>query len=301
MTSEFLAALLRVNLAIAVAVLVVLVLRGPVRRLFGAETAYGLWAAPPLAALGAVMPPRTVEGAAEHTALAAAVAGISTPALAGWTLGVVVAAGGLAWAQTRFIGRVRAGRSGPAVVGVIAPRIVMPLDDGGYSESERTLIRAHERQHVARQDPRAVALASLMQTLFWFNPLVHLGAWAMRLDQELACDAGVLRRRPHDRALYARTLLKTQLAGQPPPLGCHWPPHAIHPLEVRIDALRTPFVRDGLVGNAAVGVLLAGAALSAWSIQPPAPRQPPPVIALGEHTRGPTMSVVLITVPRDRS
>jgi len=37
----------------------------------------------------------------------------------------------------------------------------------------------------------------------------------MRLEQELACDEAGLRRRPHDRAIYARTLRKTQPRAMP--------------------------------------------------------------------------------------
>ena len=41
--SEALFLLLRVNLAASAAVIAVLLLRRPVRRLFGARVAYGLW------------------------------------------------------------------------------------------------------------------------------------------------------------------------------------------------------------------------------------------------------------------
>ena len=72
------------------------------------------------------------------------------------------------------------------------------------------------------------------QCLAWFNPQVHLAVHVARLDQELACDAAVMRRRPRERVLYAKTLLKTQLAGAPLPLGCYWPARGRHPLEVRV-------------------------------------------------------------------
>ena len=108
------------------------------------------------------------------------------------------------------------------MVGVISPRIILPREDGTFTDAERALIRAHEREHVARQDPRATALAAVLQTLCWFNPLVWFGAHVMRLDQELACDAAVLRKRPADRGLYARTLLKSQFATQTLPIYQFW-------------------------------------------------------------------------------
>jgi beta-lactamase regulating signal transducer with metallopeptidase domain len=153
-------------------------------------------------------------------------------------LGAAVLAGVFALAQARFMAELAAGRAGPAVVGLISPRIVMPADDGAYSPQERELIRAHERAHVARKDPRAVAFVALAQCACWFNPFVHLAAHLLRLDQELACDAAVVLSRPRSRALYARTLLKTQLAAAPLPFGCYWPARGAHPLEVRVALLK---------------------------------------------------------------
>ena len=297
MTSEVLAALLRSNLVLALAILAVLALRIPVRRFFGPEIAYGLWAVPPVAALASVLPARVDDAAPQVHALAAAVADISAPALLAWALGVVLVVAGLARAQARFMKSAAKGAAGPAVVGVINPRVLMPADDGTYSPEERALIRAHERQHVARCDPRAGAAAAVLQALCWFNPLVHLGAHLMRLDQELACDAAVLRQRPRDRALYAKTLLKTQLAAQPLPFGCYWPSRGQHPLEVRIGALRAAPRLDGLIGTSLVGTAIVSAAIAAWHLQPPAPR-PGPVVELWERQqRQPVTSVMLVSLP----
>lgn len=229
-------AFLKANLAAAVAVAVVAVARLAARRAFGPAAAYQLWGAPLMAALVAMI----VELARPHHDPAVfAVSGTLLGVSAGiWSLGAVAVGAVFAIAQARFQDEVRAGRAGPAVVGFISPRIVMPADDGHYTAEERELIRAHEREHVARKDPRGAALAALFQSLCWFNPLVHLAAHLIRLDQELACDAAVVRGRPHHRALYARTLLKTQLAGAPLPFGCYWSPRGTHPLEVRIAQLK---------------------------------------------------------------
>lgn len=297
MTSDVLAALIRANLVLALGVVVVLILRVAVRRLFGPEVAYGLWAAPPLAALASLMPARVEDGAPQAHALAVAVAGWSDAALAAWAIGGLVVIAGMARAQANFMVQARRGLAGPSVVGVIAPRLVMPRDDGTFSAEERQLIRAHERQHVARCDPRASALAALLQALCWFNPLAHLATHLMRLDQELACDAAVLRDRPHDRALYARTLLKTQLAGQPLPFGCYWPARGRHPLEVRIALLKGPASYDSVIGAALVSTAIVSAAIAAWHLQPPAPR-PDTLVALWERQqRQPVTSVMLVRAP----
>lgn len=296
MTTEVLAALVRANLVGAVAVLAVLALRIPVRRLFGPEVAYGLWALPPLAAFATLLPARTEDGADATGFIAATVGDYSAGLLAVWAIGLGVVFAGLARAQARFMAAVRTGRAGPSVVGVISPRIVMPADDGRYSDEERALIRAHEREHVNRMDPRAGAFASALQAVCWFNPFVHVGAHVMRLDQELACDAAVLRRRPRDRALYARTLLKTQLASQPLPFGCYWPACGPHPLEVRIGLLRAAHGYDGVAGPLMIASGLVIGAWLGWRVNPPVP-PPAPMIELWRTNTGPTMSVMLIRAP----
>jgi beta-lactamase regulating signal transducer with metallopeptidase domain len=208
--------------------------------MFGASAAYRLWLIPPaamfLATLLLFIPNDT-----ERLSTAALV-GMLLPELAlgapVWLAGAIGLAALFAAAQMRFMRLVDAGLAGPAVVGFISPRVVMPADDGAYSPEERELIRAHERAHVARKDPRAAAFVALAQCVCWFNPFAHLAAHLLRLDQELACDAFVMMRRPEARGLYARTLLKTQLAGQALPLGCYWPARGLHPLEVRVRLLK---------------------------------------------------------------
>src|SRR6476659_3340337 len=95
--------------------------------------------------------------------------------------------------QLRFAAAAQAGKAGPAVLGFLRPRIVMP--DGfqdHFTAQEQAAILAHERVHLARQDARINALAALLRCLCWFNPLIHLGSRWLRIDQELACDASVV-------------------------------------------------------------------------------------------------------------
>ncbi|THD74218.1 MAG: hypothetical protein E7812_17945 [Phenylobacterium sp.] len=293
--AELVDALLRVNLVAGLAILAVLAARLPARWRFGPEIAYRLWAAPPLAAAATLLPLKVAKSPI-HTLSHLTPAHLSPALLILWAVGFAVAAGLMWRAQASFLANARQGRAGPAVVGVIAPRVVMPTDDGRYTADERALIRAHEREHIERKDPRAGALIALFQCLAWFNPLVHLAAHVARLDQELACDAAVLRRHPKSRALYARTLLKTQLATATLPLGCYWPPRSRHPLEVRVALLGRSRRDDGLEGPLIVGAGVVSAALVAWSVQPPLPLRPqaPPIVAEEEHQGG-QMSVLLVT------
>lgn len=232
------AAVLKTNLVMGLAILAVAVLRPVVRRMHGPAAAYLLWWAP---VVTVILTP--VAGLLGDHADPLAVLFLRRPELLqglilAWAAGCALLAAVFAFAQARFQLQLDAGHAGPAVVGFIAPRIVFPADMGAYSEPERELIRAHERQHVARKDPRAVALATLAQCLFWFNPLVHLAAGLLRLDQELACDAAVILRRPGARGLYARTLLKAQTMTRAPPLACCWLGLGAHPLELRIASLK---------------------------------------------------------------
>jgi beta-lactamase regulating signal transducer with metallopeptidase domain len=279
-------------------ILAVIVLRKPARAMFGPETAYRLWAAPALAAAATLLPAREAADWEVATARAAVLGDVAPLVLLLWAAGAL-GVGALFWkAQQKFLAEARAGRTGPSVVGVITPRILMPPDDGRYTADERALVRAHEREHVTRQDPRASALATAFQCLAWFNPLVHLAAHLMRLDQELACDAAVIRRHPKMRVLYAQTLLKTQLAATPLPFGCYWPPRGPHPLEVRVGLLKNARRYEGFAGPLLISSAALVAAVTAWATQPPVPPHPPyvsPIIL--QQSTGPTMSVLLLTAP----
>ena len=312
MAADLLSLLIRANLAIGVAVLLVLALRRPVRRLFGARAAYALWLIAPLAMLAVLLPARTITvhlpaAPAMQVAPAPAIApkaAISTPStslpnpvttptaapfptpvalLAAWALIALLAIAIQAERQRRFVralGRLRgeadvfhAERAGvgPAVIGALAPKLVLPADFAvRFTVEEQTLILAHERSHLATGDAQINALATALQCLCWFNPLVHLGARRLRIDQEIACDAAVLTLFPVARRAYGEAMLKTQLAPFAPPLGCHWPASANKQLKERFVMLKEH--RQGrarrLAGGAAVAVLGLGAGFAVWAAQP---------------------------------
>jgi beta-lactamase regulating signal transducer with metallopeptidase domain len=282
MATELLAALVHLNLAAAAAILVVMASRTAARRHFGAEAAYSLWICVPIAAVAALLPAAAATriyppGVGPHfdPIFLASQAINQSPArlililwLAGAALGMMV----IAQRQLRFLHMASRGLAGPAVTGFFAPRIIMPADsDRLYSTEERALIRAHERTHIDRGDPRTNGFIALAQCLLWFNPLVHLAAREARLDQELACDATVLAHRSGQKRLYAETLLKTQIGGVATPLGCHWlAGPAPHPLEQRIRALRhaAPDERRRDMGVMLIALAFTLAAYGAWRAQP---------------------------------
>lgn len=208
---------------------------------------------------------------------------LDTALLAAWAAGTLVLAAVLVRQQRRFRRRLGALRPrddgswaaqtdaiGPVVIGVFAPRIVVPSDfEQRYDEEQRTLVLAHERCHLRRGDLPVNLLACALRCTFWFHPLVHLAAARLRQDQELACDASVLAHHPRARRAYATALLNTQLADLGLPVGCAW--QSSHPLAWRITMLSKPLPGPSRLLLGAGLALLATSATAAalWQHQSP--------------------------------
>ena len=303
MTADLLTLLWHATLASSIAMVLVLILRKPMRNRFGAHVAYSLWMLVPVAIGVALVPaPIATEIAAPFaTPLAPPTAASTLPLaetaapsidagiwlLCAWLTGVALWMIRLAHQQRRFVAelgrldrydenawRAQNVTSCPALIGAWRPRIVLPKDfDERYTATERTLILAHERTHLARADAALNLGVSALRCVFWFNPLLHAAAARFRFDQELACDASVMSRFPEARRPYADAMLKTQLAdrlGMEPrlPVGCHW--QSSHPLKERIAMLksRLPSPRRKRIGIALSAVFVASVAVVAWAEQP---------------------------------
>jgi beta-lactamase regulating signal transducer with metallopeptidase domain len=296
--TELLLTVLRANLVAALAILAVMAVRLPFRRVFGAETAYALWLAPPIAVVAGFLPARVtlaMPSVVERvtSARSGAVPGWAAAALLLiWALGTASMALRFYAAHRRFLRDVARGGPEAAVVGFINPKVFMPRNDGRFSADERALMRAHEQEHIARGDPLANLWLAIFQCASWFNPLVHAAAHMAKLDQELACDAAILRRNRRARGLYAKTLLKAQLAGQAPALVSAWAAGGKHPLEVRVGALRQPGIDDAATGPVLVLITILTLAAAAWYAEPPELRafRLMPRVTIEE----PTMTVLLI-------
>lgn len=290
-----LAALLRVNLVASVAILLVLLLRLVVQRWLGPRIAYWLWWVVAVAAAASFLPPRervvivtppeiaiavqepagpiaAPREASEEASdqLAATPVSLWAPAdalVALWLLGAVA----LLVRSIVTTRRVAADPSiGPALVGVLRPRLVLPADfETRFDAQERALILAHEEFHRVSGHTVVNALVEVARCANWFNPLVHLAAVRIRTDQELACDAAVIGARPDQRRAYAHALLKTQVASAFLPLGCVWTSRSAEHLRRRIAMLsRASLSRRGLVVGAATVVVIALASgYAAWAQQ----------------------------------
>ena len=223
----------------------VLVVREPVRRQFGAAAAYALWLLP---AGRMAMPPltRTVERIVPIAEPATLIPSSFTPLapladpslvdqLGGWpTLLIAIWAAGallfLAVGLARYcrqrrivlggavqlarLGSIRLVRSevvrGPIAFGIVDRVIAIPHDfDQRFDEAQRRLALDHELSHHRSGDIIANHVALVLLALQWFNPLAWMSHAAFRFDQEAACDCRVLDQAgPSDRAIYGHTIAK---------------------------------------------------------------------------------------------
>ena len=298
MTAEtILLALLRFNVEAGVVILLVLVVRPWARRAAGARVSYWLWLIVPITATAGLLPAPTrvvvasasevvvpaeaspasplVQSAAQEQTSVPTVATplIFLPRLADvlvaiWLLG----AGALLGRSVVSTRRLAADPSvGPALVGVLRTRLVLPADfETRFNAEERTLILAHEEVHRVSAHTRINALIEVARCLCWFNPFAHLAAASAREDQELACDAAVLATRPRARRAYAEALLKAQVAGAFLPLGCAWTSPSGKRLADRIAMLgRRPLSRGGAIAGAiAVAIVAVASGYATWAQQP---------------------------------
>lgn len=302
MSHDILFQLGAVTLAVSAAIVLVLLIRKRVGKVFGPHIAYAFWLIVPAVAIAGLLPADQVFQAVpaltqivspEAMPLAATpvldelvsavgsgvAAGGNLPSIVNvqigsvlftvWIVGALMAVGLLVYRQRKFLNNsaltrvgarlYRAGKNtvGPAAVGILKARIVVPSDFcERYSGLERKLIVDHEREHIRYGDVRTNAFAAVFQCLNWFNPLVYAAQKALREDQELACDARVMQKyigQKGYKKAYAEALLKAQFVGQPIPVGCAWPNNGGKTLKHRIANLGQP--RSSTLRN--VGGVLA--------------------------------------------
>ena len=293
MINDVLHLVLRANLAGSIAIAAVALLRRPVRGVFGASAAYGLWAIPLVAAVASLAPGpdggivapivRATLAGLPSTGVLAGASAWSAPLGIGWAFGALVCVVVLATQQLRFAlalrGAVRSSMEGKSVVracdsdigpAVALGAIVLPSDfETRFTPAEQAAILAHEAQHLARGDVAANAVVAIVQCLCWFNPLVHLAAHWIHIDQELACDADVIAGRPALRRPYAEALLKTPVLARVPPAGCAWRSRGFRALRDRIRLLKQapPSRPRRAAGALLLAALALGGGCVAWASQ----------------------------------
>ncbi|MGC1457234.1 MAG: M56 family metallopeptidase [Steroidobacteraceae bacterium] len=313
MVSErILYALIEANLAASAAIVLMLVVRPIMGRIFGARAVYRLWLIVPITALAISLPTpqpetRTIDA---HTALVgeqfATGAGDSLSALLSakthsamatvttWAVNTrsevrstayesspllfaLWMAGALLLLARAFILSDKLAADpllGPALVGVLRPRLVLPNDfTTRFDAREQQLILAHESMHRAAKHTLINALVEFGRCVNWVNPLAHVAAFYARADQELSCDAAVMAQFPGERQAYAHALLKAQTTIAIPPLGCAWPGRSSTLLRQRIEMLayRKPGRWRSAAALLVIATLMGGSGYVAWAAQPADP------------------------------
>src|SRR5579863_606422 len=85
--------------------------------------------------------------------------------------------------------------SGPAVRGVLSPRILLPLGiDRQLNSREFHAVLIHEVVHARRRDNLVRLLFEAALCALWFHPLMWLASARLGLYRELSCDEAVIRR-----------------------------------------------------------------------------------------------------------
>lgn len=282
------------TVAVTLALMIVLGLRSSLRLRFGAIQAYTLWLLAlllPCSCLLAMLAPKATlptvvlnllptVAAMPHFAPSPKTMNLVSSTVDVWIVGAVCFGLSQCWLQWRFVfslgrlervGTIYRAEScdiGPALVGLLRPKIVVPADFASrYTPDEQDLILAHECMHLQRGDVVANAFCALLQAVFWFHPLMHIGAMCFRTDQELACDASVMRDHRPLRKTYAEAMLKTQTRDFALPAGCGWQSKQI--LKERIMQLNrkapSPIARQ--IGGTSVAVMICLIVAGAWMAQ----------------------------------
>jgi TonB family protein len=96
----------------------------------------------------------------------------------------------------------------PGVFGITRPRLVWPAGlSARLSDSELDAIVAHEICHVRRRDNLAAAVHAIVETVFWFHPMVWWIGARLVDERERACDEEVLEMGTDNRS-YAEGIVK---------------------------------------------------------------------------------------------
>jgi len=81
----------------------------------------------------------------------------------------------------------------PLFCGTVIPLILLPSNiRSTFSLNDLRNIFIHELTHLKRKDVPIAWFATILQIIYWPNPLIWYAFFRMRIDRELACDAAAL-------------------------------------------------------------------------------------------------------------
>ena len=158
--------------------------------------------------------------------------------------------------------------TGPAVVGVFRPRIVIPAWVLDADRSTRELLLRHELEHRRAGDSRALFGAAMLMALFPWNLALGWMARRLRLAIEIDCDTRVVRALGRRREYGLMLLSVSERYVTPLPNAACLTEPGSH-LEARIDAMTTLKHRRPIVSSIPfVAIALGVLATAAWTPRP---------------------------------
>jgi hypothetical protein len=160
---------------------------------------------------------------------------------------------------------------GPAVVGIVRPRIVIPQWLLQQDAATQRIVLTHEREHLRAQDIRVLGGALLLAALIPWNLPVWWQLRRLRFAMEVDCDARVLRG-GQSRSTYSAVLLNVATRLVPLRAAAAGLSESGSSLEKRIRIMHSPIrtrwrALAALLGTCSVALIAAAANVSA----PPAP------------------------------
>jgi beta-lactamase regulating signal transducer with metallopeptidase domain len=160
---------------------------------------------------------------------------------------------------------------GPAVVGILRPRIVIPRWLLQQDAETRRIVLTHEREHLRAQDIRVLGGALLVAMLIPWNLPVWWQLRRLRFAMEVDCDSRVLRG-GQSRSTYSAVLLSVATHLAPLRAAAAGLSESSSSLEKRIRIMHAPIrarwrVLAALLGTCSVALIAVAANVSA----PPVP------------------------------
>jgi len=108
----------------------------------------------------------------------------------------------------------------PGVVGLLSPALLLPRGiERQLQDRQFAAVLAHELCHIRRGDNLTAAAHMLVESLFWFHPLVWWIGARLIDERERACDEMVVAL-GHDRQIYAESILDICERYAASPLRC---------------------------------------------------------------------------------
>lgn len=160
-------------------------------------------------------------------------------------------------------------RTGPALVGFLAPDLVIPAWMLGWDEDSLRLLMVHEREHQYRGDPLLLLAAIGVLIILPWNLPLWWQARRLRLAIEVDCDSRVLGRYADARA-YGRLLLEvgSRASVSHVPVAAFSEPTSFLERRIRVLGRRPAITRRAAFGAC---LLAAAAPIALYALPVPAP------------------------------